>query len=193
MSEEFLVFDTEADTKPIREEKLHPLPILKDSHPILRKKIEEFDVTNITQPEIQKFIKNLKITKDAYGGLGLSANQVGISFRMFVMGHGETTFVCINPKITEKSEETERLDEGCLSSPGLKLMVERHKKITVEYFNEEAQKVQTQFEGLTAQVYQHELDHLDGIEYTDRVKPLALKMAREKQAKLIKKITRARK
>jgi peptide deformylase len=150
----------------------------------------EFHITQIMQPEIQKFIRQMRKTQAAYNGLGLSANQVGIGFRMFVIGDG---IVCFNPKIVATHGETIRKAEGCLSFPGLYLNVPRYGSIDVEYYDENANLVSTHFDGLTAQVYQHELDHMNGVVYTQHVKPVAMQLARKRQAKVIKKHVRRNK
>lgn len=190
MSEQgILTIDTSAPTKVVQEEIL-PLPILSDGHPKLSVALEEFDETQIGTPEIQKFIKQLKMTMKTYNGLGLSANQCGFSFRMFVMGGGEFETVCINPRIVDIAEDAElvRMREGCLSYPGLFLYVPRYESIRVEYVDENGQTQNMWLSGITAQVYQHELDHMNGIVYTEKVGPLATNMAKKRQAKLIKKI-----
>lgn len=188
-NEATLVIDTSTNTSPTREEIL-PLPILSDGHPKLSVALQEFDTAQIGTPEIQKFIKQLKMTMKTYNGLGLSANQCGFSFRMFVMGGGEFETVCINPRIVDIAEDADlvRMREGCLSYPGLFLYVPRYESIQVEYTDETGQTVNTWLSGITAQVYQHELDHMNGIVYTEKVGPLAIQMAKKRQAKLIKKI-----
>lgn len=184
-----LVIDTGASTKPTREDIL-PLPILSDDHPKLSVPLNEFDVTQIGTPEIQKFIQQLKLTMKTYNGVGLSANQCGFSFRMFVMGAGDFETVCINPRIVDLSEDAVlvRKREGCLSYPGLFLYVPRYENVQVEYTDESGQVINTWLSGITAQVYQHELDHMNGIVYTEKVGPLAKQMAKKRQAKLIRKI-----
>jgi peptide deformylase len=185
---EFLTIDTTAPTR-VLEEKLNPFPILTEGHPKLREKMPEFDITQISQPEIQRFIKQMRVTQATYNGLGLSANQVGIRFRMFVIGDG---IVCFNPTIKEYIGFAERKVEGCLSFPGLYLHVPRYNSIIAEYYDGNSEKQTVQFDGLTAQIYQHELDHMNGIVYTEHVKPVAMQMARKKQAKIIKKFKRSR-
>jgi peptide deformylase len=80
--------------------------------------------------------------------------------------------------------------EGCLSYPGLFLNVERPEWIEVEFLNEHGEKQEMRLEGLTARCFMHEMDHMNGIHYTNYVKPLALKMSRQKATKLVKKIIR---
>jgi|688.fasta_scaffold13181_4 peptide deformylase len=187
--DDFLVINTTAPTRVV-EEPILPLPILSDGHPKLAERMEEFDLSQVMNPEIQKFIKQLKLTMTTYGGLGLSANQCGIRFRMFVMGSDEFQMVCINPKIVETFGEPEKMREGCLSYPGLYLNVPRYKKIVVEHFDHLGEYNTTTLEGISAQVYQHELDHMNGVVYTNKVGPLALELAKKRQKKLIRKISK---
>lgn len=187
--DDILTINTNSPTKLV-EEVISILPILAEGHPKLSQVMPEFHITQIMQPEIQKFIRQMRKTQAAYNGLGLSANQVGIGFRMFVIGDG---IVCFNPKIVATHGEPIRKAEGCLSFPGLYLNVPRYGSIDVEYFDENANLVSTHFDGLTAQVYQHELDHMNGVVYTQHVKPVALQMARKRQAKVIKKHVRRNK
>jgi peptide deformylase len=184
-----LVINTTAPTRVV-EEQILPLPILSDGHPKLAERMEEFDLSQVMNSEIQKFIKQLKLTMTTYGGLGLSANQCGIRFRMFVMGSDEFQMVCINPNIVETFGEPEKMREGCLSYPGLYLNVPRYKKIVVEHFDHLGEYNTTTLEGISAQVYQHELDHMNGVVYTNKVGPLALELAKKRQKKLIRKISK---
>jgi peptide deformylase len=187
--DDFLVINTTAPTRVV-EEPILPLPILSDGHPKLAERMKEFDLSQVMNPEIQKFIKQLKLTMTTYGGLGLSANQCGIRFRMFVMGSDEFQMVCINPNIVETFGEPEKMREGCLSYPGLYLNVPRYKKIVVEHFDHLGEYNTTTLEGISAQVYQHELDHMNGVVYTNKVGPLALELAKKRQKKLIRKISK---
>jgi peptide deformylase len=91
------------------------------------------------------------------------------------------------------SDDIEKDKEGCLSFPGLSVSIDRPKWVEVEYYNENGGQVQMRFDGLTARCFQHELDHMNGIRMIDKVKPLALEMAKKQQKKLIKKIMRLHK
>ena len=93
-----------------------------------------------------------------------------------------------NPKITWKSEEVVHMMEGCLSFPFLGLMITRPKEIEVEYQDYMGETKQTKFTGLSARCFQHELDHQNGIVYTDKVKPLALQQGMKKRNKIMRKI-----
>ena len=192
MSDIFTI-DTEEGIVKEKEEIVEPLPLFDESHPMLLQRIPEYDVTRLPNPVLGKLIKRLKMTMKLHGGIGLSANQCGIFERVFVLGANDAIWACINPKIINASPDLIRDKEGCLSFPGLALGVERHSWVEAEFINEECKVVQMRFEGLTARCFQHELDHMNGIKFTSKVKPLALQMAKKQQQKLIKKIMRLKK
>jgi|TARA_R110000822_G_scaffold62478_5_gene154048 peptide deformylase len=192
MSDIFTI-DTEEGIVKEKEEIVEPLSLFDESHPMLLQRIPEYDVTRLPNPVLGKLIKRLKMTMKLHGGIGLSANQCGIFERVFVLGANDAIWACINPKIINASPDLIRDKEGCLSFPGLALGVERHSWVEAEFINEECKVVQMRFEGLTARCFQHELDHMNGIKFTSKVKPLALQMAKKQQQKLIKKIMRLKK
>lgn len=192
MSEIFTI-DTEEGIVKDKEEVVEPLSLFDENHPMLLQRIPEYDVTRLPNPVLGKLIKRLKMTMKLHGGIGLSANQCGIFERVFVLGANDAIWACINPKIINASPDLIREKEGCLSFPGLALGVERHSWVEAEFINEECKVVQMRFEGLTARCFQHELDHMNGIKFTSKVKPLALQMAKKQQQKLIKKIMRLKK
>ena len=124
-------------------------------------------------------------------GLGISANQIGHNVRVFAM-RGETkeeSIVCINPKIEAFSENMNTMEEGCLSIPDVFARVVRPAEIVVTFKNDLNEDEKQNLEGLTARVFQHELDHLDGILFIDRIGPFARQRAFEK-AKKIQKMRR---
>lgn len=186
MSEDVIVIDTDLESKIERVER--ELDVFSDRHPMLRKRMPELEVSRISLSEIQNIIECMKRTMVSHNGIGLSANQCGIELRIFVIGTKDFQTVCINPRIADKEGEPIKMREGCLSFPGLFLTIPRYNKILAEYENEKGETISTWMEGITAQVYQHELDHMNGIVYTEHVKPLALRMAKDKQAKLIKRV-----
>jgi peptide deformylase len=192
MSDIFTI-DTEEGIVKQKEEVVEPLPLFNEDYPMLLQKIPEYDVSRLPNPVLGKLIKRLKMTMKLHGGIGLSANQCGVFERVFVIGANDAVWACINPKIINASPDLIRDREGCLSFPGLALNVERHSWVEAEFINEECKVVQMRFEGLTARCYQHELDHMNGIRFTNHVKPLALQMAKKQQKKLIKKIMRLHK
>ncbi len=117
------------------------------------------------------------------GGVGLAAPQIGISLAVFVYDIGDRSGVMANPKIVAHSDETEVEEEGCLSIPGVYGPVRRYKWIVVEYQDIRGRKKKERFEGFSARVIQHEMDHLDGVLFVDKiedwsrvdVKPFAFK------------------
>ena len=144
---------------------------------------------------ITEFCNNMFETMKNYGGIGLSANQVGKPYRMFVMGDNLNIdkgrkWVCINPEITDMSKETIRYKEGCLTFPFLFLDIERPQKVKVKYLNEQLETVEEEFDGIVSRCYQHELDHMQGRVFTELVSKLKLDMALKKRDKEIKRVTR---
>ncbi len=144
---------------------------------------------------ITEFCNNMFETMKNYGGIGLSANQVGKPYRMFVMGDNLNIekgrkWVCINPEITDMSKETIRYKEGCLTFPFLFLDIERPQKVKVKYLNEQLETVEEEFDGIVSRCYQHELDHMQGRVFTELVSKLKLEMALKKRDKEIKRVTR---
>lgn len=182
---EFLTINTEANAKP--EEDILPLPLYGEEYEMLSKVMPEYSEA-LPNPGMTKLIKRMKQTMRMYNGLGLSANQCGVETRVFIIGTDQFQLACINPKITEVSVEKDKLKEGCLSYPGLFLFVDRHRTIEVEYTDENGQLVKQLMEGITAQCFQHELDHLNGVRMSDKVGPLALSMAKKRRAKVLKKL-----
>jgi peptide deformylase len=125
------------------------------------------------------------------GGVGLSANQVGLDMRVFVMGLGETKIAVFNPIIISYSKTEELFNEGCLSYPGIMLAINRPTKITATYQDETGKFIEQDFNGLTARIFQHEYDHMNGTDYTQRVSKFKLDFAKKKfenkRKKIIKK------
>lgn len=185
---EILTINTEQGI--IKEEKIEPLPLYDENHPMLRQIIPEYDVTRLPNPVMSNLIKRMKVTMQQFGGIGLSANQCGVFERVFVIGTGEFQLACINPKIVSKSIKANKSEEGCLSYPGLYVKVYRSDEITAEFTDENGNTKQLEMSGLTARCFMHELDHMNGISMLDHVGPVAIKMAKKKQEKIIKKVKR---
>jgi len=135
--------------------------------PILKTKCEEFDFINPPFDPIE-FSKDLiKFIYDN-NGLGLAANQVGVPYRIFAMRGAPENFVCFNPKIVLPSSEQVILEEGCLTYPGLLVKIKRSQHIKVRFRTPNGETLTKTFTGMTARIFQHELDHLDGIEFFSR-------------------------
>lgn len=190
---EILTIDTEAGIKStVKDDELQILPLYDDNHPMLMQKIPIYE-GRFPNGTLTVLSKRLKMTMKLYNGLGLAANQCGVFERMFVMQHDGKVLTCINPKIVDESDEVQDIKEGCLSFPGMFLNLKRSKWINAQWTDENGTEYEAMMEGVPAVVFQHELDHLNGVKMTDNLKPLALKMAKEKQIKFIKKIKRQHK
>jgi len=181
-----LIIDTGANLTKEKPSLIEPLPLYDENYPMLRQKIPEY-TGPLPHPHITNLAAELKMTMKLFGGVGLSANQCGVFERMFVIGTDQFQMACLNPKIIETEKEISKDNEGCLSFPGLFLKVERPASILAEWTNENGEVKQAKLTGITARCFQHELDHLNGVKFTEHVGPVALKMARQKQEKVIKK------
>tara|TARA_B100001250_G_scaffold409814_1_gene434929 strand:+ start:247 stop:696 length:450 start_codon:yes stop_codon:yes gene_type:complete len=118
-----------------------------------------------------KLSYNLTENMFHYNGVGLSANQIGIKERAFIMMTDielQETITCFNPKILKESRDTVKLEEGCLSYPDLYLEISRSKNIIVKYEDERKNTYKKRLEGFVARVFQHEYDHMEGIDFTQR-------------------------
>jgi peptide deformylase len=151
--------------------------------PVLRQKAEK--ISEIT-PELRRLIADMFDTMYAEEGVGLAAPQVGVGQRVIVVDprlDEVKPFALVNPEIVELSEDTDRDEEGCLSLPGLKDVVERPARVVVAGTNVDGEAQRIDASGLLARVLQHEVDHLDGVLFIDRVSPLKRKMMLKKWEK----------
>ena len=108
-----------------------------------------------------------------YNGVGLSANQIGIKERAFVMisdMESQDTLTCFNPKIVKESKEMVTMEEGCLSYPEVFLDIVRPETIVVKYEDEGKELHKIKLTGFIARIFQHEYDHMEGIDFTQRTK-----------------------
>ena len=137
-------------------------------------------------------------TMKKYGGLGLSCNQVGLPYRMFVMGGhpqidlGRTRNV-FNPEVLEMSKETVMMKEGCLSFPFMFLAIKRPEWVQVKYTDEEGETKEEHLHGMNARIFQHENEHMNGFIFKDLVSDFKWKRAREKAQKEIDKVLKRQK
>ena len=185
MSEIFTI-DTEQNIT--KKFEVQPLPLYGEDYFMLKEIMPEFDVSALPSEVTSKLIERLKLTLKLYSGVGLSANQCGIKMRIFVMGSHDFQMTCINPKITKTYGELVKMNEGCLSSPGLYVKIKRYETIDVEYYDGMGKKITTMLDGVTAQCFQHELDHMNGVHFTKLAGDVSLILARKRQSKLIKKM-----
>jgi peptide deformylase len=143
--------------------------ILTFDHPVLREKAKKVPRVDAS---VQRLIDDLAETMLAAPGAGLAANQIGVPLRVFVVkGDDNQIWGLVNPEIV-KSEGTQVGYEGCLSYPGWVGEVARYETVVVKGRNRRGKEVRIKAEGFTARAFQHELDHLDGVLFTDRLTSL---------------------
>ena len=123
---------------------------------------KEFDFLNPPFDPIE-FSKDLIKFMYDNNGVGLAANQIGISYRIFAMRGEPENFVCFNPRIVDISNENIILEEGCLTYPGFFVKIKRPKAIRIRFETPNGDTLTKQFTGMTARIAQHETDHLNGI------------------------------
>lgn len=159
--------------------------LVEEQDAILREICSPFDFDGNNDPK--EIVKQMFEIMFKENGLGLAAPQVGQTFRLFVMGPeiGEQ-FVCFNPEILEESDEQELAEEGCLSFPGLYFKVKRPNKIKVRYQDRDGKTHEREFEGLWARCFLHELDHLNGIVFVDKIGKVALDLANRRRKKYLR-------
>jgi peptide deformylase len=157
------------------------LDIVTVGDPVLRERARELSTEELRSDEVQRLIDDMIETKRAAHGAGIAANQVGRALRVAVVevepGNPRYPYkppvdltVIANPEIEPVDDELFAVNEGCLSVPGLRGDVERHVNIRVRYLDREGQPHEEIRRGLTAGTFQHEVDHLDGVLFRDRVR-----------------------
>jgi peptide deformylase len=123
-------------------------------------------------PEIETLIADMAETMWSQVGIGLAAPQIGVSLRIFVMDDGKRgARAIVNPVVTERGGVVKE-EEGCLSLPGIFAEVERSKRLRIEALDGDGQPIGFEAQGLQAKIIQHELDHLDGVLFIDRLPPV---------------------
>jgi len=139
--------------------------------PIVRQKAKKVGKVDA---QIRVLIADLIASMRAAPGVGLAAPQVGVPLRVAVVEIEKKLFTLVNPEIVERSKETQTGPEGCLSIPGYWADVERAMKVRVRALDKSGKRFTTTAEGFLARAFQHELDHLDGVLYIDRLPSLDL-------------------
>jgi peptide deformylase len=154
--------------------------IVTVGHPVLRERAREVSWEELRTPELQQLIDDLIETMREANGAGLAANQVGDLHRVAVVevreGNPRYPYkppipltVMVNPELESAVEETVAINEGCLSVPDLRGDLERHAAVRVRYLDRDGEPRQQVWGGLAAGTFQHEVDHLNGILFLDRV------------------------
>lgn len=164
------------------------LKLYEYPHPILKKKAEKVAAVD---DNLRRLLDDMLETMYADNGCGLAAPQIGVSQRIVVIdiaGEGEepAPMYMVNPEIVWASEEKEICEEGCLSVPGQRAEVERPASVRIKYLDYNGESQEILAEDFLAVAAQHEIDHLDGILYIDRI-------SRLKRQMLLKKLEKARK
>jgi peptide deformylase len=133
---------------------------------LLHSVLEPFDFSNPPIDPEELATEMVQFMRDN-NGIGLAANQIGHNFRVFVM-EGEPAFACFNPRVVIPGNTSVVLEEGCLSYPGLLVKVKRPRDIKVRFQGPDGETYTQTFTGMSARVFQHELDHLDGVTMLQR-------------------------
>lgn len=159
--------------------------IVQQENKVLRQKAKEVPIEEITSPKIKKVIEDMKkalFSQD--DGVAIAAPQIAVPLRIFVVSHRifapkedgvsltiNDDLVFINPKIIKVSKKTEwKKGEGCLSVRWLYGEVKRHTNVTIEFYNQDGEKFSRGAGGLLAHIFQHEIDHLDGVLFIDKAR-----------------------
>ena len=156
--------------------------LVEEASKVLRQPPLEFDFENPTH-DPKEVEQKLSEAMEKFGGIGLSANQVGLDVRMFVMRTQDGIQAFFNPELTRISQETDLLKEGCLSFPDIYLMIKRSKVVEMKYFDADGKEHITSLEGLGARCVQHEIDHLNGIIFLQRASKMKLERALKSRPK----------
>ncbi len=161
--------------------------ILQKDSAVLRKIAKEVPIKSIPTPKIKSVLTKMrKVMHDEEDGVAIAAPQIGESLRIFVVAgralaiakkedeeeNRYEDLVFINPVITKFSKKKKEMEEGCLSVRWLYGQVERSERVYIKAFNEKGEKVERGASGLLAQIFQHEVDHLDGILFIDKATQL---------------------
>ena len=169
------------------------LPIVGYGNPILKKRAQKIEKN---YPDLKALISDMFETMYHATGVGLAAPQIGKSIRLFIIDTspfdnkdfeetsgfktGTLKKVFINPKIISESGETKPFEEGCLSIPNVREIINRKSEISLSYFDENFVRHQDTFCGIIARVIQHEYDHIEGVLFTDKVSPFKKKLLKGK-------------
>jgi peptide deformylase len=162
------------------------MQLVRDPDPILKQTAVDWDFSTDTDAESTE--SEMIQIMSTFRGRGLAANQVGLLKRVLVIQldhHPDKLepFAMFNPTILNCGSNIADGEEGCLSFPNLWLKVKRAQNVTVEYFDKSANKCIIELSGIDARCFLHELDHLNGIVFTDHVSQMKLMLARKKQRK----------
>lgn len=152
--------------------------------PVLREEAVSIDAVD---DEVRALARDMFDTMYDAEGVGLAANQVGVMRRLIVVDpheEGVAPRALVNPRVVATGDDTDRAEEGCLSIPGLRDIVERKSSVVVKALDLQGETIRIEADGLLARVLLHEIDHLDGVLFVDRVSPLKRRMLLKKWSKV---------
>lgn len=147
--------------------------IVQHPDPVLRKQALPVSISDITSPKIQNMLSVMSSALESQDdGVAIAAPQIGVSLRIFIISHrafkkGEENVICINPEIIRKGKTKKEVSEGCLSVRWKYGTVKRSETATIRAYNEKGYEFTLSGKGLLAQIFQHEIDHLNGILFID--------------------------
>ena len=161
------------------------LMLVRSDDPILHNEVENFDFQN-PQMDAEELMVSLAETMVENKGLGLSAPQCGLSLRVFTVGNPlepESVMCFFNPKVTHQSHDESIMLEGCLSFPDLFLKIKRSNEVRIRYQDVKGEWNSATFGGLSAHCILHEIDHLDGVVFTERASKFHMEKGKRKMKK----------
>jgi peptide deformylase len=176
------------------------LPIYLYGSAVLRRRADDVDISKADKAQVKAFFEDMHETMKNADGCGLAAPQVGVSERMLLVDGNDLVenypelkdFVrkMINPVVVEESEETSSYSEGCLSIPNVDADITRPKTIKVRYYDENLEQKEEVFDDFAARMVQHEMDHLDGVMFTDKAAPIRKKILAKRLTNISKGLSR---
>lgn len=179
----------------LAELKIEDLRLIHFADPRMTTRPPAFDFEKDGE-QAQKLADVLYEKMKQLGGVGLSANQVGLPYRMFVFGNEEKYIPVFNPTVVSASKEHELMTEGCLSFPGFFLTLNRPSQVIISYQDVKGEFVTAQYAGVGARIILHEYDHMEGLNFTQHASNFKLKWELEKwkkkQQKLLRKLKNGR-
>jgi len=149
------------------------LPLVFHPNPLLNQVAKPIDLARIQDPVFQQLLDDMVETMIAEQGIGLAAPQIGISERFVIVQMGQTADAFINPEIVDHTWRTLWYEEGCLSIPGVYGKVKRFRGVKVHTWTRDGKEITIDVAGLPAIIFQHEIDHLNGILFIEKAKSLS--------------------
>jgi len=160
------------------------LEVLTYPNSVLRRQAEKIETIDDDLSELFDSMTETMYTAD---GVGLAAPQIGVSKQLFVVDASEGPMIFVNPEIIQKDDEEETVEEGCLSLPGIHVDVTRAKRVVVSSMDASGSVHEIEASGLLARVFQHEIDHLNGVLIIDHASSIQRALLKSKLRKIDKK------